>query len=875
MRPSISILAIVLGETLMCARGEALRLESASLQVEVDAESGRWALLDKASGVRWPTAGDASPGASPALLGGFSDAEAHPQLLRLRKKNGAEVLFALEDGGRTLEISYRRAGDPRVLGDALAVADAEGGYIVVPCREGLLIRADSGKPFKPVVFGTSEYEGCHMNMLGLVKSGSALVVSWDRACVFPEVQSVQPRDAAYKQQLITTLGLRHSRDYGGHAPETLALRLTPLGKGDWNTVAAGYRRIAEAKGLAATLKSKIQRNAKAELMLGAANVKLWTCLARKRNEESTKDEEVKVRWTFDEAAQVAEHIRKDLGIERCVFIVGGWTEGGYDCRHPDNLPANPECGGNAALADAVRRIQALGYVACLHDNYQDMYRDAKSWDPAFIEKTPKGELIKGGRWLGGRAYMVCAPKQLELAQRPQNLPETHKLFGPWSYFIDTTYAVGPRECHDPAHPIGRNGDIAWKIKLSEYARGVFGLFGSECGREWALPCSDFFEGLVGVSGKYFHSLDPASLGATVIPFWEMVYHDCQVAWGKYGYAADQAAEYVAHHVLCARPLHYHSVPDHLYWKQPLAPGADAVPARPRVVGIEAAEQGAFRIRYAWAVEEDVAADWRVFVHFGSDAEIRFQDDHLPEPPTSQWRKGQTVEVGPRLVRVPPTLRANAVNVYIGLFDLKDQGKRASLPGCDGQRRILAGRLVLKPEIKFEPHAGGAPPVSRSAFTRCDGGWAEGMHPTDVFLKNTQEVLGPLNEATAHQRLTQLEFLKPDGALRRAVYGEGADTTTVVANFGSVDAEVDTGLGGKALLPPWGFVVESPRSGAFYAKSWGGQAYKNGALFTLRAVEGDTLATARKLRVFHGFGEPTLPWGGKRLDVRREETVTVR
>ncbi|HRR82065.1 MAG TPA: DUF5696 domain-containing protein [Planctomycetota bacterium] len=858
----VALVSLVGGATV--ARGETLRLESEAMRVEADSASGRWALLDKASGVRWPSAGEASPGASPALLGGFSDATAAPEAITLSKRNGAGVRFALVDGGRTLEVSYKDAGEVRALADALRVTDAEGGYLVVPCREGLLLRADSGRSFQRT-FGTSEYEGCHMNMLGLVKAGSALVVSWDDAYVFPEVQSVQPREAAPKQHLTTTLALRRSAN---------VLRLTPLGKGDWNTLAAGYRRIAEGKGIAATLRAKIQRNAKAELMLGAANVKLWTCLARKRNEESTADESVKVRWTFDEAAQIAEHLRKDLGIERCLFILGGWTEGGYDCRHPDNLPANPECGGNAALADAVRRIQALGYLACLHDNVQDMYRDAKSWNPAFIEKDAKGELVKGGRWLGGRAYMVCAPKQLELAQRPQNLPETQKLFAPWSYFIDTTYAVGPRECHDPAHPLGRNDDIAWKIKLSAYARDVFGLFGSECGREWALPCSDFFEGLVGVSGKYFHSLDPASLGAIVIPFWEMVYHDCQVAYGKYGYAAEQAAEYVAHHVLCARPLHYHSVPDHLYWKQPAPPGADAVAARPRVVSVEAAEKGAFRIRYAWDVEGDVAGDWRVFVHFGTDADILFQDDHAAAPPTSQWKKGQTVELGPRTVAVPPNLRAAAVDVYMGLFSPTDVAGRARLPGADGQRRVLAGRLVLKPELKFEPRAASAPALSRSAFTRCDGGWAEGLHPTDVFLKNTHEVLGPLNEATAHRRLTRLELLKPDGSLRRAVYGEGKEAVAVVVNFGAADAEADSTLGGRVVLPPWGFVAEAPRFAAFYAKSWGGQSYPEGALFTVRAAEGDTLAAATQVRVFHGFGQPTLAWRGTRSTVPREATLRV-
>jgi hypothetical protein len=149
-----------------------------------------------------------------------------------------------------------------------------------------------------------------------------------------------------------------------------------------------------------------------------------------------------------------------------------------------------------------------------------------------------------------------------------------------------------------------------------------------------------------------------------------------------------------------------------------------------------------------------------------------------------------------------------------------------------------------------------------------------MHPTDVFLKNTQEVLGPLNAATAYQRLTRLEFLKPDGSLRRAVYGKGDDAVEVVVNFGPADAEATTRFGPVALLPPWGFLVRTPRFLAFYAKSWGGHPYKDGALFTVTAAGSEGLASAKTLRVFHGFGEPTLLWGGKRFEVRREETVTL-
>jgi hypothetical protein len=600
----------------------------------------------------------------------------------------------------------------------------------------LLVPADSGKAFKQV-FGTSDYEGCHINMLGFIKGGSAIIVTWDNAYVFPELESSRPTDKPYRQKLTATLELRRSAK---------TIRLIPLGKGDWNTVAAGYRRYAEKRGLAVTLREKIRRQPHVELMIGAANAKLWTCLARRMNEESTKEESVKVHWTFDEAAQVAEHLRKDVGIERSLFIIGGWTEGGYDCRHPDNLPANPECGGNEALANAVKRVQALGYVACLHDNVQDMYRDAKSWDPAFIEKNPDGSLIKGGRWLGGRAYMVCAPKQLELAQRPQNLPETKAMFSPWSYFIDTTYAVGPRECYDPNHPIDRNDDIAWKIRLSDYAREMFGTFGSECGREWALPHSDFFEGLAGVSGRYFHNLKPEDFGATVIPFFEMVYHDCQICYGKYGYPAERAAKYVAHHVLCARPLHYHSFPDHLYWQS-------------------AATQG-------------------------------------------------------------------------------KTDKDAQTPDA-------------------------------ACYTRSDNGWAEGMHPTDVFVKNTQEVLGPLHSATAYERLTQMEFLTKDFTLRQATYGSGQNATKTIVNFGTIEARITSKLGGNVAMPPFGFVIEGPRFVAFYATCWDGENYPRGALFTVRAMDNKDLKESRRVRIFHAFGPDTIRWKGELYKVQREQVIQPR
>jgi hypothetical protein len=707
-----------------CGGSGPVVLESDSLRVELVEATGMWALVDKDSGQRWPSEGFAAVGEAPQLTAPFSLEGKSKSELRLKSGQGGSVTFALSDGGKVAELSYEEVGDEaiQVLGDHLTITEKEDGYVIVPCREGLLVPVKGNKAFKRT-FGSSDYEGTHMSMLGLVKAGSGLILTWDDHYTFPELE----RKVEGEETLSTTVELRRS---------ARSLRLRPTGKSDWNKIAKVYREVAEQKGYAVTLKEKIAREPTTEKLIGASNVKLWHLLRRKQDEESTKVLEERIRWTFDEAAQIAERLHHRLGINDCLFIIGGWINGGYDVRHPDILPANPECGGNKGLADALARIEKVGFISSLHDNYQDMYLDAPSYDPSFSQKQADGSIKRGGHWLGGVPDIVCSTKQLELAQRPQNLPEVLKLFSPQCYFIDTTFAAGLQECYDPDHPLDRNSDMREKSRLVEYARDLFGTFGSECGREWAIPHSEVFEGLSGVRGSYFHReslLD--DLDADAIPFWEMVYHDCQIVYGKYDCRVKWASESVTQHVLCARPFFYHHLPDHLYWDDPK----------------------------------------------------------------------------------------------------NDRG--------------------------FTPEA--------TPFARSDSGWAEGLHNLDAFIKNTHEVLAPLHRVTAHDRLTQLEYLTPDGRVRSAVYG---DKTKVVVNFGGQDAVYNSEYGGEVVLPQWGFVVESPTFAAFHAKQWGGQDYDQGALFTLTASGGDSLTTTPSIKVFHGFGPTSLKWQGHVYEVKREAEI---
>ena len=129
---------------------------------------------------------------------------------------------------------------------------------------------------------------------------------------------------------------------------------------------------------------------------------------------------------------------------------------------------------------------------------------------------------------------------------------------------------------------------------------------------------------------------------------------------------------------------------------------------------------------------------------------------------------------------------------------------------------------------------------RACYTRTDQGWSEGLHPVDAFLKTTHEVLGPLNLATAHDRLTRFEFVYKDRRVCRATYGEGAEATVVMVNDSPAPAQVASRLGGQVVLPPWGFVVEGPRFAAFLARRWNGRDYPEGALFTIRAEDGRDL-----------------------------------
>jgi hypothetical protein len=756
----------------------------------------------------------------------------------------------------------------RLLDDALWTTDAEKGYVVVPCREGLLIPADSGVAFTHG-FDTYAYEGCHMRMVGVVKGGAAALVTWLDPYTVAEVRSVTAEaPGGAKQALSLSMVLSKS---------SRAAQVRFLGKGDYVTIAKAYRDAARRAGWRVTWDEKLKGHPDRAKYFGAINFKLWSTLDRRMNEDSSKELSCKVNWTFDEAAQVAEHLKKDLGLDRVLFIMGGWIRRGYDNQHPDILPTAPECGGDAKFTEACRRIRALGYVLSLHDNYQDMYRDSPSWDESCIQKAPGGGLQKGGHWAGGTCFITCAQRAVDLAKRPQNLPAVKKLSDADSYFIDTTYAAGLQECYDPKHPLTRWDDMKWKQAISDYGREVFGSFGSECGREWAIPHADFFEGLTGVSGGYYHDKGLlAKLGAAPVPLFEIVYRDCIAMYGKYGYDIFKSAEYVLDHISIGRPLNYHSIPHHLYWKEAAWDGRP-LPLRAAVADFKPAGPRQFSITYRWTVGGPAKIDWPIFVHFTdpSGANIKWQNDHAANPPMAEWKPGEMAD-GPYTVTVPAGLEGT-FDIRIGMYNKATPASRPAMLGeSDNEHRYLLGKVrVAGEKVEFLPPAAkpaGVPPGDPALFCRGDGGWTDGLHHVDRYVKNTYEILSPLNEITSRVTMTQHEFLTPDRKVRRTVFGEGAEAVEVIVNLGGEEFKRATKSGGEVVLPPYGFVVDSPRFVAFSATKWNGMTYDGPAMFAVRSLDGKPIAESAKVRLYHGFGDPRIRVGGTEHSVPKEETT---
>jgi len=155
----------------------------------------------------------------------------------------------------------------------------------------------------------------------------------------------------------------------------------------------------------------------------------------------------------------------------------------------------------------------------------------------WVRKTEHGEFP---------GYVLCPRQHLKWAKLriPPTLAD-----GPYlARLIDTTAALPLGECYSTNHPMTRSDDKAARLALLNYV-GELGLVcGSEIGCDWAVPALCYGEGMLSpvafrhpdagylppdmqpVTNTFRYMLNPA----VRVPLWELVYHDCCVAYWYWG-----------------------------------------------------------------------------------------------------------------------------------------------------------------------------------------------------------------------------------------------------------------------------------------------------------------------------------------------------
>ena len=769
--------------------------------------------------------------------------------------------------GEFVDIGDDEPGSVHLLQKLFGVTNNQQGASVLPFRTGeRFVAATSPQPTSWRF--TSYGYGSAMTMFGQEKYGSALILTWDHPHATGQFTAEWTTDPQVPGTVLQYLDLILE-------PGADSCDIYPVGKGSYVHIASEYRKLASERGLVKTWadKRRDDGNDQVSAMAGCANFKPFVythTVPTSRYNRSGKDER-SVTWTLDEIAQITEHLNRDLGIDKAMMVLCGWINGGYDNKHPDPLPVAPELGGNDALAKLAPRVKDAGFLFGLHDNYQDMYEDAPSWNPSMVAKQKNGKMLPGGNWAGGPCWLVCADKQVELAARPGNLPEVARLFAPTIYFIDTIFAAPLYNCFDPQHPNTRQQDMAGKIRLSQLARKHFGLFGSEEGREWGVPYADYMEGLMShrVNVRNPKSSFHSTLGGELIPLFQMVYGDCV---NLYTHQSDRATPGRDDYILAfashaETPLYHFGA--HLYFQSKTRETAISL----GTVTITPSGPRTFTVNYPWLSETTTTEPLRAFVHFchptvtNNSEGIAFQDDHgLPT-----LTAGKTVNVT-RTVTVPEGFTGN-IQWCIGVIS---NNQRQLIRQADpNTRRIVLGSLAVNNDgqVVFDSMRGPEAP-KQSTFSRADNGWAEELNLTDRFIKNSYELCSWIARIAADTPMSDHQFLSPDVELTR--FGDlsiwiNQGKTDIVLKASDYPA-IRTASGSDVVLPPNGVLAISPSFLALHAAAFGGTNYDQPVFFTLRALDDKALAQSKKIRVFHGFGNDQLKAYGRNISVKREAVI---
>lgn len=318
-----------------------------------------------------------------------------------------------------------------------------------------------------------------------------------------------------------------------------------------------YLSYSKTIGRYRSLLEKCEENPDVNKIIGVPDIKIYIYTNRK-NEPTYKawsgpilNGYSKVHTTFKDVEKIISKFKTE-GINKALFLLAGWNRAGYDREHIDVWPPNEFAGGVEGLKHLSNKAIKQGYLFSLHDNYQDFYPDAPSYDEKYIMKEEDGSIKLGGIWDGGLCHLICSSQMKNLLERNINLIQNSISIN--SYYLDTITASPLYECYDASHPITRKEDKLNKLEVLKFLveRGL--VVGGEGGTDWAIPVCTFFEGLPGSAVGYFSGIESPDFGIAT-PLFNLVYHDAIVCYWQHGqpFGREDHVNHILHDLLTVQP----------------------------------------------------------------------------------------------------------------------------------------------------------------------------------------------------------------------------------------------------------------------------------------------------------------------------------
>ncbi len=380
--------------------------------------------------------------------------------------------------------------------------------MVLPMKQGRLVR----EPLNRFEHRVYRYAGGHLNMRWF--GGLRGTSGW--MCIVQDgVEDAGILQAGSRAAPLWLKSLGH-----WNSPRRIRYRFV---EGGCVGLAKAFRQWAKDHGLFKTLDEKIDEVPAVAGLIGGRNLHFmmgWM-FRRSRYDEvwspvpdelAGREEGVVPLITFRQAARIIEDARQ-LGMKRGVFSYHGWINGGYDESHPDVWPPEPALG-------TVEELRALctpeePFVACLHDNYQDIYEQSASF-PAGTCRRRDGSPLPAGFWRGGQAYILNSKDALDRARR--NWPHLGSL-GAANIYSDTLTSEILKQSYEEGNTLTRAEDLEWKRRTMAFFKDQGVIFSSEDGCDFGVPHLDSAP-----HGK--HTRTPGES----VPLWALVYHDCVVGF---------------------------------------------------------------------------------------------------------------------------------------------------------------------------------------------------------------------------------------------------------------------------------------------------------------------------------------------------------